>query len=263
MALLITLVLLLALEAAVACLLICPVPSVQKIGTSICGVLRTPSGVVVSYTIGAVLFALFGISAWELRSFGNKLDAVRSVHGPNVPHPVSESRMCLAQLSCVLAGCCLLIMALVRQLSECIVQNEKTKLSLNVLKKQAEGMRAEYLRQVDNAATTSANTTAGGKDDNADSELKPLRKQHGELVSQLAKMKRMLEDEAKAKAAAESSMEALKKQAEGLEREYDRVCDENNALERKMRSVTGGVGGSGSAENTPKPMWAHGDMKDD
>ena len=251
MALLTALHALLALEAVVSALLISPAGAVQKMGTTACGVFRTNTGNVVAGTIAAVLFVLFCVSAWELRSFGNKVDAIRAMRGQDAAMPVSEARLCLAQQSCVLSGCCLLLMALVRQLAAALVDVDRVRLSLATLKKQAEGMRAEYLRQVDASGTTSA-----AKDDGADSELKPLRKHNGELIAQLAKMKRMLEEEGKAKAAAEASMDALKKQAEGLEREYDRVCEENNALERKMRSGGGGGG-------APAPKWAHGDAKDE
>ena len=71
--------------------------------------------------------------------------AVRCFHlltkGQDAAMPVSKARMCLALQSCVLSGCCLLLMALIRQLADV----DRVRLSLATLSKQAEGIRAEYL----------------------------------------------------------------------------------------------------------------------
>ncbi len=90
---------------------------------------------------------------------------------------------------------------------------------------QAKGLQSEYMRATSGAAAEPARGGAGGGGGSSTTSASP---------ADVARLQREV-DEARAEAkAAASSLAALKAQAGGLEREYDRLLSEHDSLKRQV-----------------------------
>lgn len=129
-----------------------------------------------------------------------------------------RSAMAEAQLSAVLTAACLVLIFAVRKLGLVIAQRDSLTTSQQAMLKQVEGLRNEYNR-VTSQGKTGSDGSAG-----SDSQLKQ------QMQSLQSKLDEATEDRRRAKADAE----ALKSQSKGLEKEYDRLLQENDDLKRKL-----------------------------
>ncbi|KAF5837977.1 hypothetical protein DUNSADRAFT_3638 [Dunaliella salina] len=130
-----------------------------------------------------------------------------------------------AQVSCAL---CMLNLALVffsRALAAALCKEDKMSKNLEAMKRQTQGLQAEYARL----------TNAGDKGGAAGSdEVQALKAQVDKLIAQKEALQAESEKARKSQAQAEATAEALKRQAGGLNTEYDRVVEENLVLNKKL-----------------------------
>ncbi|KAL3158145.1 hypothetical protein ABBQ32_011740 [Trebouxia sp. C0010 RCD-2024] len=127
--------------------------------------------------------------------------------------------MAEAQLSAVLTGACLVMIFTVRKLGLVIAQRDSLSTSQKAMLKQVEGLRNEY-----NRVTSGSNSSASqsGSDDVS------------QLRQEAQKLQNKLDEALEARRRAVGDAEALTRQSKGLEKEYDRLLEENDELKRKL-----------------------------
>lgn len=136
-----------------------------------------------------------------------------------------------ALLSVVLGVSDLVLLFTLRALADEQLTADKATLNLQVLRKQAMGQQTEYMR-----ATTGSGqggSSCGTTDSSSKSEV-------SKLIADKHKMLQELDDAKAEAAAATKNLAAVKAQAQGLEREYDRLLAEHDGLQRKLARLGGG-----------------------
>ncbi|GBF87441.1 hypothetical protein Rsub_00152 [Raphidocelis subcapitata] len=134
----------------------------------------------------------------------------------------------------------LVLLFLCRALAAEQIAGDRAKLNLDVLQRQAKGLQAEYAR----ATGAAASGAAPGGDEAA-----RLRGRVDALIREKGALQETVDEALAAKKGALAQVEAISAQSKGLEREYDRLLSEHDALRRDHAQATGGrlpAGGGGS-----------------
>ncbi|XP_077185766.1 B-cell receptor-associated protein 31 [Paroedura picta] len=178
-----------------------------------------------------ILVLLFLDAVREIRKYD---DVTEKVNLQNNPGAMEHFHMKLfrAQRNLYIAGFSLLMSFLLRRLVTLISQHATTLASNEAFKKQAEGASdaaKKYMEENDKLKKELklAGIDAGdlnAKGTNVLEENKALEAEVKKLKDELASSKRALEK-------AESEALAMRKQAEGLTKEYDRLLDEHSKLQ--------------------------------
>ncbi|XP_062975490.1 B-cell receptor-associated protein 31 [Elgaria multicarinata webbii] len=178
-----------------------------------------------------ILVLLFFDAIREIRKYD---DVTEKVNLQNNPGAVEHFHMKLfrAQRNLYIAGFSLLMSFLLRRLVTLISQHATTLASNEAFKKQAEGASDAAKKYMEENDKLKKELKAAGvevadldtKGAGTEEENKALQAEVKELKDELASVKRVLEK-------ANSEALAMRKQAEGLTKEYDRLLDEHAKLQ--------------------------------
>jgi len=230
---------LLCCELFAVLLMITPMPSavrgpvIRWISTStLIGSLAKPVG----YS-AIVVLAMFGAAISEMMKYRAQHDALK-LEGVDLAQKLQvDNQLFRSERNFYLSGACCVLLLVIYRIYQQLKELNKFEGTSYALKKQAEGAKAAYesltaentelkakLKAQKKEATqetsedSSAATASAAVDD--DSELARLREKNKKLATE--------------RDAAEKSVEALKKQAEGLSTEYARLTREKESLENKL-----------------------------
>lgn len=132
-------------------------------------------------------------------------------------------------MSSLFVGYSILLAVAVNRFHAFLSENANLKLQLDVLKKQAKGVEAEYKR-------LQTEQEEHKRLENLDEEVKSSRDVISELRRKLEKVQIDAEAKDKEIRAVEASQRALQKQAEGSQLEYLRLLEENEHLRSQLSS---------------------------
>ncbi|NXC45226.1 BAP31 protein, partial [Penelope pileata] len=137
-------------------------------------------------------------------------------------------RLFRAQRNLYLAGFSLLLSFLLRRLVTLISQQALLGASSQAFRKQAEGASQAARRYMeDNEALRKQLQEAGGDSSTA----APTRDENESLKAKVEKLKEELAASKRTLEKAENEVQAMRRQAEGLTREYDRLLDQHARLQ--------------------------------
>mmetsp|Transcript_64871 Transcript_64871/g.204900 ORF Transcript_64871/g.204900 Transcript_64871/m.204900 type:complete len:267 (+) Transcript_64871:148-948(+) len=242
-----------------------PVAAVRAPAISTCRLFKVGAGMYIMRTASFFLFVLCGSCVLEIQKLGARMEHnMTSKEGNKDMVSHDMEKLLVSQQGALIAGFCLLLVGVLRRLTDLTVHNASMATSAEVLKKQAKQMEKEYMRLRDESdaatATKSATTAAGGKgggeDQEADSEVIKLKKQIARLVQaeeQVAELNESMKENNTLveleKRRAKAEVEAIKLQSQGLEKEYDRLLEENDGMRRKLARLEGGGGDSSKKDS--------------
>jgi phage shock protein A len=219
---------LLALQLLGSLLLLSP-RAISKHVASLLHLTRTSSAVSsVMYTVAVAVGAMTISSIVQLVGVNKSLDA--QLAGDRAMALTAEQLRAL--LAVVLGVSNLALLFLNKALAYEQQTADKATLNLSVLQKQAKGLQTEYMR-----ATSSKDEGSGAAPDSSSGKQE---------VSQLQEALEVARAEAKAAATNEA---AVKSQAKGLEREYDRLMSEVDELKRRLARYDGQYAAAGDKKS--------------
>nr|XP_056715467.1 B-cell receptor-associated protein 31 [Euleptes europaea] len=182
-----------------------------------------------------ILVLLFLDAIREIRKYD---DVTEKVNLQNNPGAVEHFHMKLfrAQRNLYIAGFSLLMSFLLRRLITLISQHATTLASNEAFKKQAEGASdaaKKYMEENDKLKKVSGGARDGDRVDVGDLTAKGAgtQEENKALETEVRKLKDELSSSKRALEKAESEALAMRKQAEGLTKEYDRLLDEHSKLQ--------------------------------
>lgn len=210
---------LLGLQLIMSLLLLAP-RAISRPVAALLQLTRTNSAVSsVLYTVAVAVTAMTISSVIQIQGVNKSLNEPVGLTGDRaMVLTVEELR---ALLSIVLGVSNLALLFLNRSLANEQQISDKAELNLTVLQKQAKGLTKEYMR-----ATQAADSPASGDSGNGESDER--RKLQDALEAAQAAAKTATANEA-----------AVKEQAKGLNREYDRLLAENDELKRRLARFDG------------------------
>ncbi|XP_053149467.1 B-cell receptor-associated protein 31 [Hemicordylus capensis] len=178
-----------------------------------------------------ILVLLFLDAVREIRKYD---DVTEKVNLQNNPGAVEHFHMKLfrAQRNLYIAGFSLLMAFLLRRLITLISQQATTLASNEAFKKQAEGASdaaKKYMEENDKLKKQLK--VAGVEVEDLDLKGAATEEENKVLEAQVKKLKEELTSTKKALEKAENDSLAVRKQAEGLTKEYDRLLDEHAKLQ--------------------------------
>ncbi|XP_054859369.1 B-cell receptor-associated protein 31 [Eublepharis macularius] len=178
-----------------------------------------------------ILVLLFLDAIREIRKYD---DVTEKVNLQNNPGAVEHFHMKLfrAQRNLYIAGFSLLMSFLLRRLVTLISQHATTLASNEAFKKQAEGASdaaKKYMEENDKLKKELK--LAGIEVGDLDTKGAVTQEENRALEAEVKKLKDELTSTKKALDKAESEALAMRKQAEGLTKEYDRLLDEHSKLQ--------------------------------
>jgi len=210
-----------SVELAVLGTLLVPIGPLNSCGLALCGYAKTPYGLVVCGTIAIFLLAFVVAGMFDVSRLPASDESL-----------LSGGRSCNSQLGALLAGADLVCGITLLKLSAVMKTLEKLNMSHGALKKQAENIQVEYKRLLDTGSVSGDEATAKLQSKVVDLE---------ERLSGLDKKNAMLaisnDTLAAEKKAAEATSEALKKQAVGVSKEYERMLAENEELREQIQQL--------------------------
>eukprot|EP00803_Ostreobium_quekettii_P000217 evm.model.scf_434.1 EVM.evm.TU.scf_434.1 scf_434:701-4129(-) len=165
-------------------------------------------------SLALIMSVPFGASLLEMGALGTG----RAAHSPG--------DVAKAQLLAILAIVIVLLALILRKISEEMISHEKLTLSHEALLKQVKGLQEEYNRMSNEAKESGALSRA-------------------EKETLLGRVSAAEE----AKRSAETRVEAMISQAKGMDKEYDRLLDENNKLKRQLPQFQSSHLGYGSKKD--------------
>jgi len=183
-----------------------------------------------------MLLVLFTDSAWTTFKL-SRVD-MSQVNLQNNPQAELQAHMKLfrAERNMYMSGFSLFMLVVLRRLAMLITKQAQVEASSQAALKQAQGAseQARKLMQENEDLLKGSE----GKSSSATSE-----EEKEKLKELVATLKEDLKETSAKLEATEKDMEAMKAQSEGLHREYDRVLDLNNQLEKKVSILGGGNDG--------------------
>lgn len=191
-----------------------------------------------------MLLVLFTDSAWTTY----KLSAIdmSGVDLRNSPQAELQAHMKLfrAERNMYMSGFSLFMLIVLRRLAMLIMRQAQVEASSQAALKQAQGA-SEQARKL---MQENEDLLKGGKSSTA-----TMSEEEREKLQELVEtLKEDLKETTTKLEATEKDLAAMKAQSEGLHREYDRVLDLNNQLEKKV-SILGG--GDGGGQSDKKDDW--------
>lgn len=227
---------LLALQSLLALLLSLAPGAVAGAVASFVAGLKSSPGTNAAALTAAVAVGIVGASAGLQLAQGLGGSGVGGRLGDRAALALSVEEL-RAALAAALGLANVVLLLAVRALADAVVARDKALLNLEVLRKQAAGVSAAYM----------ASATTGPSQ-----EKKPQQQQEAAGGANAA-----------ANAAAKAEVDAVRAQAKGLEREYDRLLAEHDALKRRLAQAdpvfaereglpggraAGGAGGGGGVK---------------
>lgn len=190
-----------------------------------------------------LMLILFGESIHQTYKFSNiKFD----INLQNNPQAEIQAHMKLfrAQRNLYITGFALFMLIIVRRLVTLISRQATLEASHAAALKQAKGASEAAKNLMDENEKLAKGNRKGS---NVDSEVKE------ELENEMKKLKAELKTKDQKLEKAEKDLNAMKNQSEGLAKEYDRLSDERNQMEKKLK-IYGDEGNNQSEEsvNTKK-----------
>lgn len=232
----------LAVEALVGVLLLCPKPLNQP-AIKLTRLTYTQIGSTVFHTLAGVLALLLASPIYDgVRLYYSTKDKSEQA---NIDLSEHETR---TLLSFSLTSASLTLMFFLRALGAALGQLDRMSMSEAALLKQVKGLQSEYTRMVDSAGNASASDKnpagpvepstpapgAGAHGLSDEEAVAELRQAMADLEAQNRKLQASLASAGEERAAAESNLAALKTQCRGLESEYDRLLGEHDELKRQL-----------------------------
>jgi len=210
-----------ALELTVLASLLVPLSPLNSFGIAICGVGKTPYGLAVCGTISIFLLAFVASGMFDV----SRLSMYEESHGGD--------RSCSSQLGALLAGADFVCGIALAKLSAVMLTLDRLKRNHGVLKKQAENLQVEYKRLMDsNGVVTGDEATAKLQGKVLDTETRLMALDKKNVMLAIAN-----DTLAAEKKAAEATSAALKKQAVGVSKEYERLIGENESLKDQIHEL--------------------------
>lgn len=194
-----------------------------------------------------ILGLLFADSVNSVRKYSIKEEAATDLKNNPMSEVHMQMKLFRAQRNLYISGFSLLLLLVIRRLVQLISSQATLEASHEAMTKQAKGA-SEQCRKLmeENAQLTRGNRSAAASDVDNEDEKKALQ-------DQLKKAQGELDASVKKQEKAERDLEAMKSQAEGLHREYDRIASEHSQLTKKVQILGGGKdNAAGVREDTKK-----------
>uniref|UniRef100_H2ZU99 Endoplasmic reticulum transmembrane protein n=1 Tax=Latimeria chalumnae TaxID=7897 RepID=H2ZU99_LATCH len=179
---------------------------------------------------GRVVVFFFFYAAREVKkySIGEKVDL------QNNPGAVDHVHMKLfrAQRNLYIAGFALLLWFLLRRLVTLVSQHATLLASNEAFRKQAESATEAGKKYIDENDKLKKDLKAAGIEVTENDQKEPdIMEQNKKLKKEVAELNNELDSTKKALMKSENEILAIKKQAEGLTKEYDRLLEEHSQLQ--------------------------------
>eukprot|EP00794_Sanderia_malayensis_P006220 gene6220-6936_t len=184
------------------------------------------------FTVSVIIMIfLFFDSVFQVRRY-SKVDGASQLDLKNNPHAEVAAHMKLfrAQRNCYITGFSLIMLPFLRRLATLISAQAALEASNTAVMKQAQGATDQCKRLLDEneelrKGEKKASSTAAVENEDVTDKLKTeIKEQKDELEEKEKELHRMKKD-----------LEGMKAQTEGLHKEYDRILDENERLQKKLR----------------------------
>lgn len=174
---------------------------------------------------------LFLDSVFQVRKY-SKVEGANHVDLHNNPHAEVSAHMKLfrAQRNCYISGFALFLLPCLRRLVTLISSHATLEASQQAVIKQAEGATLQCKKLLDE----NEELRKGGSKSTKAVEIVDSQEQV-KLEKELKDKKEELEEKEKILERTKKDLEAMKAQSEGLHKEYDRLLDENERLEKKLK----------------------------
>ncbi|GIY09463.1 b-cell receptor-associated protein 29 [Caerostris extrusa] len=172
-----------------------------------------------------ILLLLFLDSIRQMQKYSIARDQEQD-HGHLDAELQQSMKMFRAQRNCYIAGFALFLAPVIRRLA-------------SLLSKQAELIAREVasLKQAQNASETAKNLMK--ERDQKDQQESKDNKQNEEFESKIQALKTQLQEKETALSKAKKDLECLRTQAEGTNKEYDRLMEEHRKLQQKVEQGQG------------------------
>lgn len=181
-----------------------------------------------------LLFVLFVDSVFNTYRF-SKIDT-RNVDLRNNPQAEIQAHMKLfrAQRNLYITGFSLFMLIVLRRLVTLISAQATLEASHEAITKQAKGASEQAKKLMDE----NESLRKGKRAQTSDSEESESANDNGKLLKQIEDLKEDLKSSEERYEKSEKGLSAMKAQAEGLHKEYDRLLEEHSILEKKL-SIAG------------------------
>lgn len=216
-----------AVQAAVSLVLLGP----RVVSKPVSKLLKTTASDVVAKTVVMTIAgALALVAATSIFDLSRNKDLESSNPTSKLLASIDNYR---AQITTLLSLGNLLLLALNSSLGYEQYTRDFTEKNLEGLKRQVKGLQAEYTRVTDQSKSSKEGAESAPVD------TVDYKKQIDKMIQEKIQLQGEIDVAVKNQKTAEAKLEALLSQVKGMDREYDRLRDENSSLHNKVAQLEG------------------------